>query len=283
MNDPQETRLRSGALELAARVWGKAQARPVVALHGWLDNAASFDRLAPLLDAQRTIALDFPGHGHSEHRPAGTHYHFVDFVLDVIDAVDALALPRFVLMGHSLGANVASFVAATLPDRVERLVLLEGFGPFSARPSTSPGQLLQAAREMRALADKRVPVYTSLEAAARSRHLVSDFDFDCAMILSRRGTREHDGGVTWRADPKLRVKSPQYLSEAQVVAYLRAIKVPTLLVRATRGIPARYPEIERRYRYVQQLQIRDVEGGHHVHLQDPHAVAGLLRDFLADG
>lgn len=281
MNDAQEITLHAGALDLAACVWGDPRAQPVVALHGWLDNAASFARLAPLLGPRGTIALDFPGHGRSGHRPPGTHYHFVDFVCDVIDAIDALALPRFTLMGHSLGANVASFVAATIPDRVEKLVLLEGFGPFSARPSTSPAQLLEATLQMRALAHKSTPEYASVEEAARSRQAVSDFDLDCAMILSRRGTREEDGRVTWRSDPKLRVRSPQYLSEAQVIAYLRAIRAPTLLVRASRGLPARYPAIERRYRYVAQLQIGDVEGGHHVHLQNPQAVAGIVRDFIA--
>jgi pimeloyl-ACP methyl ester carboxylesterase len=280
MPDVEEIAVLSGALTLTARAWGAASAPPVIALHGWLDNAATFDRLAPLLEAWRIIALDFPGHGHSEHRPPGTHYNFLDLVADTVNAVDTLELERFALVGHSLGANVASFVAATIPERVSCLTLLEGFGPFSAEPAAAPAQLSQAIREMRALAGKRLPVYTSLEEAARVRQAVSDFDFDAAMILSRRGTRECDGGYTWRSDPRLRLKSPYYLSEEQVVAYLRAIDTPTLLVRATRGLPVRRPEIENRYDHVPQLQIRDVEGGHHVHLQDAQPVADIVRDFL---
>lgn len=277
----EEITLRSGALTLAARAWGAAGAPPVIALHGWLDNAATFNRLAPLLERWRFIALDFPGHGRSEHRPAGSHYHFIDFVADIIGAADALGLERFSLVGHSLGANVAGFVAATVPDRINCLTLLEGFGPFSAKPSTAPAQLSQSIREMRTLVNKRLPVYASLEDAARARQLVSDFDLDCATILSRRGTRECEGGYTWRSDPRLRIKSPHYLSEAQVAAYLRAIKAPTILVRATRGLPVRRKGIESRYGHVPQLQIRDVQGGHHVHLQDPRRVADILRDFLA--
>lgn len=282
MHHVEEISVRSGPLTLAARTWGAANAPPLVALHGWLDNAATFDQLAPLLGAWRTIAVDFPGHGYSEHRPAGSHYHFVDFVADIVNAVDALELERFALMGHSLGANVACFVAATIPEKVTSLSLLEGFGPFSARPSTSPAQLLQSIHEMRVLGEKRMPVYATLEQAARARQLAgdADFDFDCAMILSRRGTRECAGGYTWRSDPRLRIKSPQYLSEAQVAAYLQAIKAPTLLVRATRGLPARRPEIETRYAYVPQLQVRDVEGGHHVHLHQAQPVARILREFL---
>ncbi|MDH3712352.1 MAG: alpha/beta hydrolase [Gammaproteobacteria bacterium] len=280
MPNAEEITLRSGALTLSARAWGAVDAPCVIALHGWLDNAATFDRLAPLLKAWRIVALDFPGHGHSEHRPPGTPYHFLDFVADTVNAVDALELNRFALVGHSLGANVASFVAATIPERISCLTLLEGFGPFSAEPAAAPAQLSQAISEMRALADKRLPVYTSLEEAARARQQVSDFDFDSAMILSRRGTRECEGGYTWRSDPRLRIKSPYYLSEQQIIGYLRAIEAPALLVRAARGLPVRRPEIENRYQFVPQLQIRNVDGGHHVHLQDAQPVANIVRDFL---
>lgn len=281
MANVEEITLSSGALALAARTWGARDAPPILALHGWLDNAATYDRLAPLLGARRTIALDFPGHGRSQHRPAGTHYHFVDFVADTINAADALGLERFTLLGHSLGANVAGFVAATIPARISELILLEGFGPFSAEPASAPTQLLQSAREMRSLADKRMPVYGSLAEAAQARQQAGDFDFDSAMILSRRGTRACAGGYTWRSDPALRIKSPFYLSEEQVAAYLRAIEAPTLLVRATRGLPVRRPEIEARYEHVRHLQVRDVQGGHHVHLENARSVAPLVDGFLA--
>ncbi len=279
--EPVEQSWNVNGLKLCGLSWGNAGQAPLLLLHGWLDNAATFDRLAPLLGGWRIIALDFPGHGRSEHRPAGCNYHFVDFVADVVNAIDALELQRFVLVGHSLGANVAGFVAATIPEQISCLTLLEGFGPFSAKPSAAPAQLFQSIREMRTLTDKRLPVYASLEEAARARLRVSDFDLDCAMILSRRGTRECEGGYTWCSDPRLRIKSPHYFSEAQVAAYLRAIKAPTTLVRATRGLPVRRKEIEGRYGYIPQLQIRDVEGGHHVHLQDPEPVADILRDVLA--
>lgn len=281
MHDAEEITLRSGELTLAARAWGAASAPPVLALHGWLDNAASFDRLAPQLSDRRVLALDFPGHGHSDHRPRGTHYHFVDYVADTINAAAALGLERFALLGHSLGANVASFVAATIPQQITSLMLVEGFGPFSGEPLDAPSQLLQSVREMGALARKQLPVYTDLDEAARARQQAGDFDFDCAMILTRRGTRVCAGGYTWRSDPAVRVKSPLYLSEEQVIAYLRVITSPTLLVRASRGLPVRRPAVELRYRHVPHLQIRDVEGGHHVHLENAQPVAAILNEFLA--
>jgi pimeloyl-ACP methyl ester carboxylesterase len=123
---PRAVRIAAGALELEALEYGDPSAPAVLALHGWLDNAASFERLAPLIPGVRLIALDLPGHGHSQHRPAGTWYHYIDYVSDVLAAADALGLERFTLLGHSLGAATASVVAAARPERVEALWLIEG-------------------------------------------------------------------------------------------------------------------------------------------------------------
>ena len=94
----EELELRTPYLRLAARAWGPLKGIPVLALHGWLDNAASFDALAPLLPDLRLAALDLPGHGQSEQRPPGMHYHFVDFIPDVVTAADALGWKRFALL-----------------------------------------------------------------------------------------------------------------------------------------------------------------------------------------
>ncbi|MEO5830348.1 MAG: alpha/beta fold hydrolase, partial [Rhodanobacter sp.] len=118
-------------LSLQAQLWGDASLPPLLALHGWLDNAGSFARLAPLLTGRHhVIALELPGHGHSEHLSAGSNYHFLDYVRDVLAVADALRLERFALLGHSLGAGVASLVAAAIPQRISQLFLIEGLGPL---------------------------------------------------------------------------------------------------------------------------------------------------------
>lgn len=81
-----ECALPLSSIRLAAMAWGHSAGLPVLALHGWLDNAASFARLAPLLPDWRIVALDLAGHGHSKHRPAGCRYHLMDYVFDVIAA-----------------------------------------------------------------------------------------------------------------------------------------------------------------------------------------------------
>ena len=118
----------------------------ILALHGWLDNAASFAQLAPLLADADVVAIDLPGHGYSDHRPPGTRYHFIDYIPAVLDAMNELGWPNCVLIGHSLGAAIASFTAATEPDRVRGLFLIDGLGPSSEKPHSAPGRLQRSVR-----------------------------------------------------------------------------------------------------------------------------------------
>ena len=144
MSEAEELYLATARTGLAARAHGPPDGQPVLALHGWLDNAASFEPLAPLLAGIRLVALDLPGHGRSAHRPPGCPYHFVDYADDVLDAADALGWDRFTLLGHSLGGAIATLVAAARPGRVERLAMIEALGPLSEEPASLPARLERA-------------------------------------------------------------------------------------------------------------------------------------------
>lgn len=100
----------------------------VLALHGWLDNAASFVPLAAQLPGLELVAIDLPGHGHSAHLPPGTQYNTPGAICHVLDVADALGWDRFVLLGHSMGAGIASLAATAAPERVERLIAIEALG-----------------------------------------------------------------------------------------------------------------------------------------------------------
>ena len=112
-----------------------------MALHGWLDNAATFDLLAPLLDCFHIVAVDFAGHGWSEHRAAGTRYHILDHVDDVLSIVNQLGWQQFTMIGHSMGAGVASLFSSALPERVQKLVMIEGLGPYTGKPEDAAKHL----------------------------------------------------------------------------------------------------------------------------------------------
>jgi len=142
----EEIRIDVAGHELAAKQWGDADKPAIIALHGWLDNAATYDRLAPMLSDYRIIALDFVGHGFSSHRPEGIRYHMLDNIDDVIGLADGLELERFILMGHSMGAGVSTMLAGAFPERIQKLILIEGIGtntsaaitPVTTRTGNTP-------------------------------------------------------------------------------------------------------------------------------------------------
>lgn len=269
-------------LRLAAREWGPANGPPVLALHGWLDNAASFDRLAPLLPELHLVALDLAGHGRSQHRHPSVVHHFIDWAPEVVAVADRLEWGKFELIGHSMGAGISTLVAGTFPDRVQRLVLLEGAGPLAADAARAPAQLASAVED-EARAVKACPrLFPDLDAAIKARLRDSDLDTEAARLLVERGSAEVDGGFRFTHDPRLRTRSRTRLTENQVYAFLAAIECPVLAVRALQGWPFPEDVVMARLKKIQHLQTAEIEGGHHVHLTHPERVAPIIFKFLSD-
>jgi pimeloyl-ACP methyl ester carboxylesterase len=274
--------LTVGSLRLAARVHGPADGVPVLALHGWLDNAASFEPLAPLLDGIRLVALDLPGHGHSDHRPAGAHYHFIDYIADVLGAADALGWERFGLLGHSLGGAVATFVAGACPGRVTHLALIEALGPLTEHPDEAPRRLTHALDRARLRSDRPARTYPTIEQAIEARQAAGGLSEAAARLLVERATVAVEGGVQWRSDRRLRLPAPYRFTEEQVLAILRTIRAPSRLVVGDRGLlPMERPALEQRVAAIDGLAIDRLEGHHHLHMESPGPVAEALGPFLA--
>ena len=279
MVTPRDIRLRGATGEMAAQVFGTGD-KPTLALHGWLDNSSSFSRLAPLFPELEWVALDLAGHGHSEHRPPGVMYHLIDYVADLHQVAQSLGWQRFQIVSHSLGGAVAALFASVFPERVSRLVLLESLGAFSAQPGDLPKDTRRYLDAFDALSGKELPIYPSIERAAATRQAAGDLTLDSARILSERGLKQVAGGFTWRSDPRLRLPSPQRLTDAQIDGALGKISCPTLLVRALSGLPLIKNSIPTRGAQLRDLTVAEVPGGHHVHLDSPEAVAPAMRDFF---
>ncbi len=274
-------KLEIGALTLAGLAFGPKRGRPVLALHGWLDNAISFTRLAPLLDGHRVVALDLPGHGHSSHRAPGAAYHFVDWVPDIVEALDVLGWERPILMGHSMGAAISALVAGAFPERVERLVLLEGLAPMTSEPEETPTRVRDAALERLRHRARKLRPYASRAVAAEQLRKVAPLDESSALLLCERGMKKTSRGWVWRADPRLRGTSPLRLTEAQVMAFMARITCPTLLLRAREGFPFDDALLRARFAPVRQGTLVELEGRHHVHLDEPERVAQVVKPFLS--
>jgi hypothetical protein len=147
-------------------------------------------------------------------------------------------------------------------------------------PTRGPETHAEAIRQMSAVATRRVPSYDSLEGAARARHGAGDLKLESARILVRRGARHQDGRVVWRTDPRLKMKSPHYYSERQVLAYLQKIQALTRVLVSDQGLLANR-NMKRRYGCVDRLETFQIAGGHHPHLDLPESVAPLVAEFLS--
>ena len=94
--------------QCAVHEYGSSDGEPIILLHGWLDNLASFETLIPFFKQYRVIALDFPGHGFSSHLPEGMAYHFFDLVYVIQDLIAAFKLDSVTLIGHSMGGAAST-------------------------------------------------------------------------------------------------------------------------------------------------------------------------------
>jgi len=279
----EEVRLRLPHLEVAAHLYGPENGRPVIALHGWLDNAASFSRLAPLLNGVRIVALDLPGHGLSDHRPPGAGYNIWDYAYDILQTAEQFGWQRFSLLGHSLGGIVSVLLAGAMAERIERLALIDGLIPYTGEAESAPRKLGEALRALLAVDRKRKPVYASFDQAVAARMKgVGAVSREAAERLSQRGLMPVPGGYTWRTDPRLMLPSPLRLTLAHAQAFAQRVECPTSLIIARQGLMTDAKVIE----FIDSLPFEShrLHGGHHLHLDDDEgaaAIAAVFNPFFA--
>ncbi len=270
--------LPSMDLHMAIQTWGPKNGPLVVALHGWLDNSASFAPLANCLPEARILAVDFFGHGHSDPLPPSSLYSVLACVQQIHGFCAALHLEDFYLLGHSLGGGAASLYTSLFPSAVRKLILVDATIPTLAPDSdlyTQTQNYLETAP-----AKKSSPWYPSVEAAAQARSEKSGLNLASAIELAKRGTRPESEGVEWRTDPRLTLPLAHPYTEAQVQEFIQHIQTPSIVISATDGYLSRYPHATS---WTQKLatgvQI-EVPGGHHVHMEDPEVVAAHIREAI---
>jgi len=260
---------------------GEAGQPRVLALHGWLDNAASYVPLAAHLGGLDLVAPDLPGHGRSVHLPPGADYSFAGALHTVLDIADALGWPSFALLGHSMGAGIASMVAAACPARVERLLAIEALGALPEVPERTTARMREAVAATRALPAKRLRVFTDLETAVRARMQANGLTEPVARLLVERGVVAADGGWSWSSDPRLTLPTMVRMTEAQVADLVAGIECDTRVIHADPAQPY-LPEPMRsaRARLLPRGELAVIAGSHHLHMEDPLAVAEAIGDFF---
>jgi pimeloyl-ACP methyl ester carboxylesterase len=279
---PVERRFSLPGLTLAAEVWGTPGQHPVLASHGWLDNAGSFELLAPHLPACEIVALDLAGHGFSDFRSPDSAYNLWQDVGDLLDVANELGWQRCTLLGHSRGAGISLLFAATFPERVDKLILLEGGVPLTAEASEAPAGLAEALREARALRGKTGRVFSQRATAIAERAAgFSKVTPAAAEVLARRSLREVPGGYQWHADQRLKGQSELRLTAEHARAFARSVTAPVLLLLATESPFADRPLYRELPSLLPTVEVDRVVGGHHCHLEgSERAIAERIARFL---
>ena len=279
----EEVRLSLPHIEVAAHLYGPEDGRPVIALHGWLDNAASWIPLAPHLHDIDLVALDLPGHGTSPHLPVGAEYALAGTVHTVLDAADALGWERFAVLGHSMGAAIGSILAAASPERITRFLAIEALGALADREDRTADRLREAVAARRALAGKSLRTFPDRDTAVRARMQANALSEPVARLLVERGTRAVPGGYEWSSDPRLTVSTAVRMTEGQVRDLVAHIRCPVRVLYADPA-PPYFPDAMRRERAtaLRNGEAVVLSGTHHLHMEDPRGIADAIGDFFTN-
>ena len=272
--DPTEHSWNIDGLNLKGLAWGDPANRPVLALHGWLDNAASFALLAPCLKGCYVVAPDLTGHGQSDWRSPDATYQVYDDVPQIMGLVDQLGWERFGLVGHSRGAIISSLLASAFPERVGHLVLLDGVSPPPLPETEYVGQLRRFVIERKRLMARKSRVYPSVEAAVAARE-EQGLSADAARLIATRNLRPCEHGHALTTDPRLRGASAVKLTPGQVNAMLDALEIPTLLLIAEQGLAVTHANRQAAmHEHVPRAIVDAFPGGHHFHMESEVATLG---------
>jgi len=261
-------------LLIAGLAWGDPENPPILALHGWLDNANSFAMLAPQLKNHHVVALDLTGHGQSSRRSADATYQVYDDLPQILSVVEQLGWERFDLIGHSRGAIIAALFAATFPEKVRQLVLLDGVAPPPLEEGEFVTQMRRYVLEKKRLQDRQTRIYDRLELAVAARE-EQGLNFEAARLIVSRNLRPVDGGYTWTTDPRLRGASAVKMTTRQVDAVMQSLEMPTLLLMADRGFSKthakKFSSLGER---IPGVILETFSGGHHFHMEQGVATLG---------
>ena len=265
---------------LAGKRWDQKGGQRVLALHGWLDNANSFDLIAPALPDLDIVAMDFAGHGKSDHRSADTPYLAMLDVQDVITVANQLEWETFSLLAHSMGAEVGTHVLSLFPDRVDRMFAIEGFAEsinqqkwLDLHRASIDVNLSKQPRNLR--------VYVDREEMANSVAKYSGQTVASARILVERGAKAVEGGVSWVSDPRVRWSDALGITSDQMDHNLSGFDGEILVVGANNGLNWYRGDLDRLESKFSNLRFLTIDGSHHVHMDDDTiALVRLIGQFF---
>jgi pimeloyl-ACP methyl ester carboxylesterase len=270
--------------------WGNSAAPPLVLVHGGRDHARSWDWVAQdLRRDHHVIAPDLRGHGDSAWA-IGSLYHIAEFVIDLAQLIDAIGQDKVILVAHSMGSAICAQYAGANPDRVSKLVAIEGIDlptwireRFDELPASQRVALaIESAQKQASRMPRRYP---TIDAAAQRMHEANAFlTVEQARHLTEHGVaRNEDGSYSWKFDDYARGPKMFRMPDEEVAELVSQIQCPVLLIRGTES-DAPDPSETGLLGRIPDARAVAVEGaGHWVHHDRLDEVLRLVRSFLKEG
>jgi pimeloyl-ACP methyl ester carboxylesterase len=281
---PEQREVTANGLRHHLLEWDGGGATTLLCLHGFLDLSWGFAPVASALaDAgYHVVAPDLRGHGDTEWVGRGGYYHFMDYLHDVADLVEATARKDLVLLGHSMGGSIAALFAGVFPDRPRGIVVMEGMRLPEQPDENLPHRASDWIHGVRRARRRGPRVFPDLASCADR---IRQFDPLCppevALFLAEKGTAPLPGGRAFKHDPVHVTRGPYPFRLEQWSQYWRAIRCPVLLLEggATELPPP--PDAADRVACLHDVRTRVIpRAGHMMMRHEPAAVASEVLDFL---
>lgn len=269
--------------------WGNEAKPPLLLVHGGKDHARSWDFVARALRSDyHVIVPDLRGHGDSAWAQGST-YTLPEYVLDIAQLVEVLGLAPLSIVGHSMGAAVSLYYTGVYPEKVRKLVAIEGMGaPPELRILNENRELWEMTTAwidaVRSGARRQPRHYATIdEAAARMRQENPNLTPEQAHHLTVHGVaRNEDGSFSWKFDNASRPLFPQRLAPGSLERLWQRIACPTLLVHGSDGWHGD-PAKDGRAAHIAKARVLEISrAGHWVHHDQLDAFVAATRAFLAE-
>ncbi|MGF1775577.1 alpha/beta fold hydrolase [Vibrio nomapromontoriensis] len=256
--------------------------KTVVFVHGWMDNAASFHKLLTIIEQQRlswrVLVLDLPGHGHSTHKNSDHFYSFHDYIDDLHQVLVNLQAVNAFLVGHSLGALIASCYSAAFPENVAGLVQIEAHFPMAEDPVQAVSRLRKGIESRERWRNKKRRALPSFDDAVTMRMRATKLDVDSVRPIVERDLQSVDGQWYWRHDSKLKCESVYRMSRLHAEAVMSAISIPHMVILGRSGYGFLQDKLA--LEKLNNVQVEWVDGDHHCHLESPDRVFELISELV---
>ena len=262
-------------LSISAKEWGIDGSMPVIALHGWLDNAATFDRIMPHIKGMHILAVDSAGHGLSDSRSPDATYDLLQEIHDVTSIAKQMHWDHFSLIGHSRGALIAALVAGAFPRLIRRLLMIDGHISIAGKKHSASRHFVKSVREENLFSSSDPTFFTTFEDAVTARaNGFLPLEMGAAEVLAKRGVRKCDRGYFWNNDQRLKCSSALRFTGGQMRDFFESIAAPTKMITASKGVFENTKKNDQRTKkyinprkHIKNFVEEKIHGGHHLHLE----------------